>query len=116
MEVTLNDKRVKGYIDTGATVTLISDEIVEDKLKHLKRYEHSVLDASGNLIHILGWLDVQITTPEGKFTEQMVVFKKHSNRQIDVLLGLNILEMANIYLPTKELVFSKQHMQNSKKS
>ena len=75
--VEYNNQKVKAYVDTGATVTLISDVISANKVKGLKPYEGHVLDASGNSIPILGQATALVETPAGSFNTSVLIFKKN---------------------------------------
>ena len=75
LTVEFNDRKVRAYVDTGATATLVSDAVTADKVKRLKPYEGQVLDASGNSIPILGQAIALVKTPAGSFNTSVLVFK-----------------------------------------
>ena len=83
-------------IDSGATISLISEKLVQNKLKGLAQFAPRVTDANGNEIPILGQIPCQITTPEGKLNEFILVYKDLGKLNVSMILGMNILNNADL--------------------
>lgn len=106
--VTLNRQPLQAVVDTGATVSLVSSDIVKDYHNQMKPFKYKVTHAGGNHLDIIGYVDVQLFTNEGDTHDQLLVYRKQNERQsIDLLLGMNILETARIDIPDRELIFKE---------
>ena len=100
----LNEEvNLKGCTDSGATVALISDAVLSEKqLKSLRAYNGNVKDANGNLIDILGEINVVCKVKTLLIYEKLLVLKKTSAIAHDLLIGMNILKFSEKAL-SKEL-------------
>ena len=97
----------KAYIDTGASVTLIANTILQSKhYTNLKKYYGRVHDASGNTINIIGEINTDIRTPVGNFNTRVLIYVKTTSVDYDILLGMNILRNTCIDFGSRELTFS----------
>ena len=99
----IQNEYIDVFIDTGATVSLIAHTLVNEE--ELRTYTNRVEDANGNPINIVGSIDFKLETPNGSITEEVLVYKKQANAQIDLLLGMNILSRSNIDFPRKKVNF-----------
>ena len=101
----MNKRTGLALIDTGASVSLISEQLIRPQLSSVKRYDHKVRDASGNLLPIVGQLSVKVNTPDGSVSENVLIYKGRSMDKIKILLGMNILRYATIDLLLGKLSF-----------
>lgn len=111
MDAKINGYAVKAYVDSGATVSLMSGQLLNNATKELKPFPYKVVDASGNNIPILGTIDAYISTPDGQVSEQMVVVRPEEGIQIEILLGMNVLKHSTINFPDDELRFKMDSLQ-----
>lgn len=105
MEANINGLPVKAYVDTGATISLVSADMVNINHEELERFNHTVVGATGHEMPVLGSVDACINTPNGQLVEKLVVCNPGERFQIDLLLGLNILRHTAIDYPEKKLTF-----------
>ena len=108
MDVKINEKSYKALLDTRASVSILSEDVIPGEIdtEKLKEYRKRVLDVSGNAIPIKGELDVEIETPEGTFEDKVLVYNKNSFMKIKVLLGMNVLQRSKIDFPNDEIKFN----------
>ena len=75
--VDLNGKKLKAYIDTGASVTLIAHTVLTPpEMLSLRKYDGKVRDASGNKIPIIGEGIAKLITPAGCFKTPVLIYNK----------------------------------------
>ena len=67
------NKFIRVCLDTGATISLITDVLVKEKWHDVKPYRGKVLDASGNQVEITGKLNVCIKTPDAEIWDEVLV-------------------------------------------
>ena len=98
MKIKLNEKvNVRGYTDSGATISLISHCVLsEQQLKTLRKYSGVVKDANGNPIDIMGEINVMFKVKNEIIYEKLLVFKKTSAIVHDLLIGMNLLKFSDI--------------------
>ena len=120
LDVKINEKSYKALLDTGASVSILSEDVMPSEIdtEKLKEYRKRVLDASGNEIPIKGEMDVEIETPEGTFKDKVLVYNKNSSMKIKVLMGMNVLQRSKIDFPNDEIRFNikEQNSRNSNRS
>ena len=58
VKIKINNIYTCGLIDTGASVSLISNKFLEENQKNLSDYKKEVKDASGNIIPIMGKIQI----------------------------------------------------------
>ena len=106
MEIAVSGETRAALVDTGASVSLISEDLIPQGIK-LKRFSNDVRDASGNKIPILGKIGVCLKTQEGILRESMLVFENKGQLSIDIIIGMNILSSATLNLREKTLKFEE---------
>ena len=96
------------FLDTGSSISLISDNLLSENVlsNHLMKYSNVVLDASGNVINILGKIRVNILTPVGNFIESLLVYDSKSRFLTKLLIGMNIIKHFTIDFPSGRVLFS----------
>ena len=105
VEVDLNKNKCLALLDTGASVSLVSEDILNSETTNLTTYKKTVVDASGNRIPIIGEVEIKIITPKGTFHENLLVYSANSALKIKIILGMNILRQANMDFPNGEIKF-----------
>ena len=58
--VYINNTKRLALVDTGASVSLINENLVEAQLNCVELFKNKVLDATGNRIPVIGQLGMQI--------------------------------------------------------
>ncbi len=110
--IKVNNLTIKAFIDSGACVTLISHEVFlklyPKEKPPLLVYDKQLLDANGNKIPVLGMVDTQVSTPNGKYWTTVVLFVKDNAIEHDLLLGMNILVHTSINFSTQRLTFHSE--------
>ena len=108
LQVRLNNSIIRAYTDSGATISLISDVLLSEKLKSkLLPFKGRVTDANGNSVPILGEIPVSMRIPSQEIRESLLVFKKTSSIAHHILIGMNILKHAILDFVTKNICFTK---------
>ena len=114
----INNHNEKIYIDTGATVSLISNKLLTSaQIQRIVPYHHHVIDANGNQINMLGQIDASVkTTSKNTIHESLLVYKQTEKQKFGILLGMNFLSQANIDFPNKKMTFkgSSTHHKSEK--
>ena len=106
LTTSLNNVKIPAYLDTGATISLISDTVLPIQIQNLKKYAGKVVDANGQSIPIIGEDIARIITPDGSFNTRVLVFKKNALINHDLLLGMNALRYSVLDFPRKRATFS----------
>ena len=106
LNATIYNTDVVAYIDSGATISLVSNKLISNKELEIRRYSNIVRDVSGNKIPIIGTVTAIISTPDGNIKEQLLVYKKDKDMKIDLLLGMNILKRTSIDFLEKKIYFN----------
>ena len=101
----MNNIVSKALIDTGASVSLISEKLVIPQLQSLNKFKGDVKDANGNSIAIKGQLKVKLKTPEGEIKDRLLIFENNGKLSVDVILGMNILEKSSINFSNRKISF-----------
>ena len=117
LKVKLNKQtKLRGYTDSGATVSLISDAVLSEKqLKSLRPYNRDVNDANGNTIDILGEVKVKFKVDSSSIYEKFLVFKKNKAIVHDLLIGMYILKFSEKSLVERIIRFSHAKTPQNKK-
>ena len=78
LNVTLNDKAtIKGSIDSGATVSLLSDKSLSNKDRNsIKPFTGPVSDANGKSIPIIEMLAIKLKLQEQTIRTRILIFRK----------------------------------------
>jgi len=105
LEIKINQVKTLALIDTGASVSLLSEKLVREQLNQITQFKNEVSDASGNRIPILGKLQCEVDTPNGVISETMLVYKDAGQMKISAILGMNLLKRATIDLRKKRVNF-----------
>ena len=106
LNVMLNEEKyLQGYVDSGATVSLISDVVLSEmQLKALRTYNGNVKDANGNPIDIMGEINVMFKVKNEIIYEKLLVFRKTSAIVHDLLIGMNILKFSEINFIERKVI------------
>ena len=102
ISIKYDGKCYPALIDTGASASIIADSMVKEKLG-IKPTKVKLKDASGTPIVIIGTVEAEITTTDGKFFEHLLVSKDSLNTGL--IIGMNILRRAEINLPKRRIKF-----------
>ena len=105
---------VLGLIDTGASVSLISESLIDNKSIDIKEYKKVVNDASGNTIPIIGKSKFYINTPQGRMRENLLIHRDIPGMKVGILLGMNILQRSKIDLRRKIISFENEETETEK--
>ena len=97
-------------LDTGASVSLINESLINDQSKRITKFEKAVFDATGNEIPIIGQLNIKIIVPEGFLNENILVFRDNNSLKVDIILGMNILGGTKIDFKSRTVTFSNAKM------
>ena len=110
VQVIINGKLTQAFLDTGAFSTIIADdflhEMFADQPPQLEPYAGNCLDASGNTMNILGKAKTRIVTPNGKFSTEILVYKRCPKMEHQLLVGMDILSNSVLDLNDKRLYFT----------
>ena len=114
LNVTLNKKVIiKGYIDSGATVSLLSDKSLSNReRKSLKPFTARVSDANGKPIPIIGVSPIKIDVQTQTIRTRILIFRKNDELSHDLLVGMNILKAATLDFVNKKIYFGKNITEN----
>ena len=95
LNVIIRDKEYPALVDTGASVSLISEKLIPPELLKLITITNRIVqDASGTIVPIKGVINATISTPGGDIEENLLVLKKTSELSVRCLIGMNILQYA----------------------
>ena len=109
-----NRSTIAGYIDSGATVSLLSDTSLSDKEKiNMKPFNGRVSDANGKPIPIVGTLPIKFELQSQTVTTKILIFRKNEAIAHDLLIGMNILKFATLDFVNKKIYFSHANHNNS---
>ena len=106
IDIKLDKKIYSAVVDTGASVSLIAEKLV-DKYP-IKHNRLTVVDANNQPINIIGEIDITVKTPDEMLTDSMLVVGNNSKVTIDLLLGMNLLKYANLDFPRGQIQFRKE--------
>ena len=96
---------LKGYANSCATISLISDAVLSEKiLKSLSVYKGNVKDDNGNSVNILGDIAVLMEVNSSLICEKILVFKRTGASAHDLLIVMYILRFAELSFVKKESV------------
>ena len=102
-----NRSTIAGYIDSGATVSLLSDTSLSDKEKtNIEPFNGRVTDANGKPIPIAGSLPIKFELQSKTVTTKILIFRKNEAIAHDLLIGMNILKFATLDFVNKKIHFS----------
>ena len=106
LNVMLKDKAtIKVYIDSGATVSLLSDNSQSNKEKNsIKPFTGRVSDENGEPIPIIGMLPIKIKMQAHTIRTRILIFRQNEEIVHDLLLGMNILKSATLDLLIREFI------------
>ena len=106
-KVEVGGKLVDGLLDTGATITLITNELInKEAMNQVQPYGKIVRDASNNVVPIIGELKVIAQTPAGSFQEKILIMDKKAKIKTKLLIGMNLLQRAEINIPKGRIKFN----------
>ena len=107
ISIMVNNSLVLALLDTGASVSLIREELVTPQLRYMGSFKKGVFDATGNLLPVIGELKVRLVTPEGVIYDRIIVFKNVQEIKFDVLIGMNILGRSRMDFEGKQVAFER---------
>ena len=108
MTTVLNGTNYLALIDTGASVSLISETLLARNRNSVKiwPYDNVVRDASGNIIPIKGLIQCKLVTPAGYALEKFLVVKKEFKLNVKILIGMNVLQRAKLDFQNKHFILN----------
>ena len=103
--VNLNGLTVRALIDTGATVSTVSQAFYEQHLTNLPLCQMSILNiecADGYYLPYLGYIEVNISvTPQPCLL--LIVNNSNYNSKVPIILGINVMSHCLTFLSGKTL-------------
>ena len=111
----INNRMIKGFVDTGASISLLSHTLLSDSTHTLTKYNGVVKDASGNKMPILGKMQVRIMTPNGTtMNKNVLVFKKDYTVEYELLIGMNISQHSQLNFQDNTISFNCDNVTENK--